>query len=290
VYTSKDSGKSIAAGLLFQVQQGRATLQAIYGFPKGKQETQPFEITPTSGDTFTAMLRVYSVKDGKLTPDFVEGETITLGDEPLSALQVPAQDGEYVAGFMVRDISGYISYQYQDIRVDNSGAAPIDLGNQPAPTAGPGSQGGTLAYSNKDLGFSLEYPDSWETLDDGNSKIYFYDPAESSATVVSVDVYSLKEDPQQANEALLQALAESLGQEQDFQQGDLSPASLAGQDGQSFSYRYTTEKGGTMAGIAVVVTSSKTGLSYLVIAQALNDDFDSMSSTFDAVLNSMRIE
>ena len=125
IYTVKGSGEQIAAGLLFEVNQGRAELQQIYGFPKGdKQETQPFEITPSAGDTFTARLRTYTIKDGRPAPDFNQGQTLTLGEGPLSALQVPADNGDYVAGFLVRDIAGHFNYQYLDIKVDNSGAAP----------------------------------------------------------------------------------------------------------------------------------------------------------------------
>lgn len=101
IYTAKDTGEQTSAGLLFQVSQGRATLQSIWGFPEGqKQEAQPFELSPVAGDTFTPSLRSYSVEDNKLVPDFAEGETLTFGDQPLNALQVPANSGDYVSGFL----------------------------------------------------------------------------------------------------------------------------------------------------------------------------------------------
>ena len=94
VYTVGNTGEQISAGLLFTLGQGRAELQRIYGFPKGKaRESQPFEITAQPGDTFTAYLRTYTIKDGRPVPDFNQGETITLGDAPLVATQVPVGSG-----------------------------------------------------------------------------------------------------------------------------------------------------------------------------------------------------
>ena len=100
IYTSKATGEQISAGLLFEVRSGRATLQNIWGFPKGKQAAQPFELSPVAGDTFVPLLRSYTVKGDRLVPDFVQGDPIIFGDQPLSALQVPANRfgfGEFTA-------------------------------------------------------------------------------------------------------------------------------------------------------------------------------------------------
>ena len=43
-------------------------------------------------------MRTYTIKDGKPVPDFNAGQTITLGDEPLSTVQLPVDSGDYVAG------------------------------------------------------------------------------------------------------------------------------------------------------------------------------------------------
>jgi len=291
IYTAKDTGEQTSAGLLFQVSQGRATLQNIWGFPQGqKQEAQPFELSPVAGDTFTPLLRSYSVKDNKLVPDFTQGETLTFGDQPLSALQVPATSGDYVTGFLVRDISGHLNYQYEKITVDNAGAGPVNPGGQTAPTAGPGAQSGTLAFASQELGFELEYPAAWKTLNSGNSQIYFYDPADQSATFVSVDVYEAQEAPATANQTLLDQYAEALGKERDLQRDEAKPFQLAGEPGQSFKYTYTDKNGNALSGIAITITSPTGKRSYLVTAQALASDFDSQSGTFDAVLKSMRIE
>ena len=223
-------------------------------------------------------------------PDFNQGETITLGDEPLSAFQVPADNGDYVAGFLVRDISGHFNYQYGDITVDNAGAGPVNPGGQTAPTAGPGAQSGTLAFASKELGFELEYPAAWKTLDSGNSQVYFYDAADQSATFVSVDVYEAQQSPDTANQTLLAQYAEALGKERDFQRDEAKPFQLAGEPGQSFKYTYTDKNGNALSGIAITITSPTSKRSYLVTAQALASNFDSQTGTFDAVLKSMRIE
>lgn len=290
VYTVQGSGERIGAGLLFQVRQGQATLQRIYGFPKGqKQESQPFEIMPLAGDTFTAFHRIYTITDGKPVPDFVEGDTITIGESSLTAQQIPANSGDYVAGFLVLDISGQFNYQYVDITVDNSGAGPVNPPGQQIPV-GPGSQAGTLAFTSSDLGFSLDYPDVWQTLDTGNSQVFFYDPAETSATYVSVDVYSVKQRPEQANRELLAQYLEALGKENDFRSEDVRPFTLAGERGQSAAYSYVDTNGNQMSGMAIVITSPRTNLSYIVTVQALSSDWDGQADAFNAVLDSMKVE
>jgi hypothetical protein len=263
----------------------------MYGFPKGqKQESQPFEIAPTSGDTFTAFLRTYTVKDGRPTPDFNQGETITFGEEPLSAQRVPANSGEYVAGFLVRDISGHFSYDYRDITVDNSGA-----GQQPAQPEEPaapaqGTQSGTLAFSSPEGKFALEYPDTWQTLDTGKSQIYFYDPAETSMSFSSVEYFAVEQAPAEANAAILNAFEGILAKEQDFQRGETSEIDIAGQKGQAFKYAYTNKDGQALSGAAIVVTSPNTGLSYVLTVQSLTSDWENETATFNKVIDSFRIE
>ena len=290
-YMVNGSGEQISAGLLFEVNQGRAALQQIYGFPKGDaQETQPFEITPSADDTFTALLRTYTIKDGRPVPDFNQGQTLTLGEGPLSAFQVPAENGDYVAGFLVRDIAGHFNYQYLDLKVDNSGAAPAAPPSQQQPTAGAGAQAGTLAYSNAEGKFALEYPATWQTLDTGKRQIYFYDPADTSQTYLSVEYFATKQRPAQANQTVVKAYIEILGKEKDFQHGDTSEVQIAGQPGLLFNYTYTDKEGRPLAGLAIAVTSPASGLSYAISAQALTADFDAQADTFDTLLASITIE
>ena len=70
----------------------------------------------------------------------------------------------------------------------------------------------------------------------------------------------------------------------------LVPESVAGLEGPSFTYAYTDDEGVTRTGLALAVTSQNTGLSYLIIVQAIDTEFGSQSETFTAILNSMQIE
>ncbi len=121
LYQGQGGNPPIDAALLFRMQDGQATLQSVYGFPRGQgREAQPLEIQPLAGDRFTAQMRTYTTSAARLVPGRVSGETITFGDAPLRAVRLPAAAGDYVAGFLVRDISGRFSYQYRDIRVTGS--------------------------------------------------------------------------------------------------------------------------------------------------------------------------
>lgn len=118
LYEGQDGQPPIDAALLFRIEGGQASLQSVYGFPRGQgREAQPLEIRPLAGDRFTAQIRTYTANGASLEPGRVAGETITFSDQPLRAVRLPAAAGDYVAGFLVRDISGRFSYQYRDIRV-----------------------------------------------------------------------------------------------------------------------------------------------------------------------------
>jgi hypothetical protein len=117
-YAAQGDPTLVDAALLFQIQNGTATLQSVYGFPRGQgRAAQPLEIQPAEGDRFIAQIRTYTVSGERLVPGWVSGETITFGATPLRAVRLPAPAGAYVAGFLVRDIAGNFSYQYRDIRV-----------------------------------------------------------------------------------------------------------------------------------------------------------------------------
>lgn len=57
-----------------------------------------------------------------------------------------------------------------------------------------------------------------------------------------------------------------------------------------FNYTYTDKNGKQLAGTAIVVTSSKSGLSYVLTLQALAADFDGQMDTFNKLLDSFKIE
>jgi hypothetical protein len=121
VYTSQATGEQIDAGLIFTVDGGAGRLVRIWGFPRsgGGQEPQPYELTPAPGDSFTAYTRSYTDAGGELRPGSVAGQTITFGEQPLTARLGPTAEGDYVVGFLVRDIAGGYSYQYVDVTAAN---------------------------------------------------------------------------------------------------------------------------------------------------------------------------
>lgn len=121
VYISQATGERTDAGLVFTVRDGQATLERVWGFPRSRdrQEPQPYELIPIPGDSFSAYLRSYTDTNGTLQPGRVEGQTITFGDQPLFAGYGPTVNGDYVMGFLVRDIAGNFSYDYVDITVAN---------------------------------------------------------------------------------------------------------------------------------------------------------------------------
>jgi hypothetical protein len=291
IYTSQATGEQIDAGMLFDVSQGQGTLTRIWGFPRatGNQEPQPYELEPEPGDTFTAYTRSYTDSGGELTPGRVEGQTITFGDQPLTTRLGGTASGEYVMGFLVRDIAGGFSYDYVDITVDNSGA-----NNQPLPQGGvtaPGSQAGYLAYNDERLGFNVEYPESWDAYDTGRDKLVFYDADAQDGVYFSVDVYSLGMEEQAANSDILRQLIELA---QSTAEGELRLAeedfSAGGRDGRKIEYVYRNQAGGLSYVTAIAVTSPDSGRTYLVTIEAPEETFDAQLETFNQMLGSFEVQ
>lgn len=293
VYTSRATGEEINAGLIFAVSQGQGTLERIWGFPRGTggQEPQPYELKPAPGDTFTAFTRSYTDEGGALKPGRVRGQTITFGDQPLSAGFGSTTSGDYVMGFLVRDISGNFSYDFVDVTVDNSGA-----GAQPAPAApaasSPGAQAGYLSYRNPGLGFTIEHPEAWEPFDTGREKIVFYDPQADDDVYFSVDIYSLGQpDADAANREILRQLIDLVQttaegavrqEEQAFQ--------AAGLDGRKVEYVYRNQDGALSYVVAIAVTSPSSGRTYLLTIEAPEPNFDAQLAIFNTMLGTLIIE
>jgi hypothetical protein len=291
VYTSQATGEQIDAGLIFSVSQGQGTLTRIWGFPRstGKQEPQPYELIPEPGDSFTAFTRSYTDSGGELTPGRVEGQTITFGDQPLTANLGGTVSGEYVMGFLVRDIAGGFSYDYVDITVDNSGA-----NNQPVPPGGvsaPGSQAGYVTYDNAPLGFRLEHPELWEPYDTGRDKIVFYDEDAQDGVYFSVDVYSMGMEEQAANSDILRQLVELT---QETAEGEIRAPeeafSAGGRDGRKVEYVYRNQAGGLSYVVAIAVTSPESGRTYLVTIEAPEENFDAQLEIFNTILESFEVD
>jgi len=294
VYTSAATGQQTDAGLIFEVSQNQGTLVRIWGFPQaqGNQERQPYELRPAAGDTFTAYSRSYTDTGARLEPGSVEGATITFTDQPMSVSYGPTPSGDYVMGFLVRDISGNYSYDYVDVTVDNSGA-----NNQPATPAAPatsgvGAQPGFLAYNNPGLGFQIEHPESWQPYDTGREKIVFTDPNVDDGTFFGVDVYSLGiSDPAAANSEILRQLLEVIKQNPEGEvRAEEADFSAGGQPGRKIEYVVRNDDGSVSYVVAIAVTSADTGRTYLVTAEAPEATFDAQVDTFNKMLDAFVID
>jgi len=107
---------------------------------------------------------------------------------------------------------------------------------------------------------------------------------------VSVEFFPTKQRPDQANQTVVDAYIKLLGEEKDFQHGDITEVKIAGQPGLMFKYSYTNKDDRALSGVAIAVTSPTSGLSYAIAAQALAADFDGQADTFDKLLASITIE
>lgn len=294
VFTSQATGVETDAGLIFEVRQGRGTLVRIWGFPEaqGNQEPQPYELRPSPGDTFTAYTRSYTDAGNRLEPGLVQGQTIAFTDQPLSANFGPTLSGEYVMGFLVRDISGNFSYDYVDVTVDNSGANNVPATPDAPAATGLGAQPGYLAYNNPGLGFRIEHPEDWEAYDTGREKIVFTNPNLDDGTFFSVDIYNLgASDPAAANSDILAQLADLIERTEG---GEIRAAetdfAAGGQDGRKIEYVYANDGGGLSYVVAIAITSPDTGRTYLVTIEAPEETFDAQLDTFNTMLAAFEID
>jgi len=288
VYTSKTTGEQINAGLVFTIQGNEAQLVRIWGFPRaaGKQEPQPFELTPRAGDTFTAYYRSYTDTGSGLEANRFEGQTITFGDAPLRAVRGPTLNGDYVMGFLVRDIAGNYHYNYVDISVDNSNVSTSpDIPVTPPSTT---AQTGFQRYEGT-LGFSIDYPQDWRAFDSGNDRIIFAHSIVDDGVYVVVDVYkAIDNNPAAATRLLMEDLKLAVTQNGDLRV-DTSAIQLAGLDGLKIEYTYQNYQGGVSYVVALIVTSPNSLWTYLVMLEAPEESFDSQLDLFNTMLNSLVI-
>jgi len=90
------------------------------GVPYGGQvASQPSEITPQVGDTFTVSNRWLDLDaSGKVSgTSYSDGETLTFSTEPFAWEQVYAPAGQYLVGFLVSDLDGNIVPAYTQIEI-----------------------------------------------------------------------------------------------------------------------------------------------------------------------------
>ncbi|MEF3274117.1 MAG: FHA domain-containing protein [Chloroflexus sp.] len=288
IYTSTTTGEQINAGLVFIIQGNEAQLVRIWGFPRatGKQEPQPFELNPRPGDTFTAYYRSYTDTGNGLEVNRFEGQTITFGAEPLKAVRAPTINGDYVMGFLVRDIAGNYHYNYVDITVDNTNITgpPVITTTPAASTVQPGFQ----RYEGSQ-GFTIDYPQDWRAFDTGNNRIIFAHRTVEDGVYVVIDGYRfIADDPTVATRLLMDDLRQQVLQNGELRV-DIESVRLAGLEGLKIEYTYLTYQGDVSYVTAIVVTSPDSGWTYLVMLEAPEVRFDSQLDLFNAMLNSLVI-
>ncbi len=115
-YTFADDGEQRTAELYFK----DGNLFQVFGFKGGDVATQPSEITPNIGDTFTISQRWLDLNaSGQFTGEtYIDGETLTFTGNPFTWEQVYAPDGPYLVGFLVSDLDGAITPAYTQITVE----------------------------------------------------------------------------------------------------------------------------------------------------------------------------
>jgi hypothetical protein len=285
-YISAASGETIDAGLIFTLSGGEGTLARVWGFPRSidKQEAQPLELQPQPGDRFTVSLRNYTDTGSALEPGEVEGQTIVFGNEPLRVLRGTTPAGDYVMGFLVRDIAGNYHYRYADVTLAGGGSLP---GNTPI---GGESGAGYQRYDGSQLGFAIDYPQEWLAEDTGRDKIVFYDPLQDDVFVV-VDVYLLDAaDAATVNRRMLELLTDAVRNVDGYQLRTGATAdSLAGLPAERMEFVINGRSGYPLTVIAYAVTSPSSGYTYLVMLEAREQDFGTQLPTFTPMLESLII-
>lgn len=289
IYHDKVSGEEFPAGILFKQEKGDITFVTLIGlFGDPAQNASPAEFEPQAGDTFTPLLTTMTDSDDEDDVSTSNGEPITFGEKPLTAIRIPVADGDYQVGLMVEDVSGSVSSQELEVTVDNPAAEeirPEDIQAQ----IGPGSQPGTLAYQDESLNIAFEYPESWEALSSGEGEVFVYDLAETSSAFVSVEV-TAEDDPDQANRLLMDEIMELLAGEKGFKAQPEQALDLPQGPAIQTDYVFTDADGEEISGFVVVVTSAETGLSYIVTAEALTSELEQQDAIFTAILGSLKIE
>ena len=114
-YTFASTGEQRSAQLYFKNGQ----LFQVFGFKGSQTASQPSEITPQAGDTFTVSNRWLDLDaSGKVSgTSYSDGETLTFSTEPFAWEQVYAPAGQYLVGFLVSDLDGNIVPAYTQIEI-----------------------------------------------------------------------------------------------------------------------------------------------------------------------------
>ncbi len=115
MYTFADSGEQRHARLYFS----EGSLRQVFGFTDQNGQGAPAEIYPSQGDAFTIQQKWTDIDPSGNLQDPVteEGSTFVFGQAMFTWEEVPAAPGEYVIGFLVRDMDGQSSQSLTQITV-----------------------------------------------------------------------------------------------------------------------------------------------------------------------------
>ena len=291
-YTTRRTNKETPVSVEFAVTQDGGTLEHIWAFDKSSSDNpRPRELKPKAGDTFTPDLISYSTQADDVAEQTTAGEPITFGTTPLVAFADDAPSGEYVIGLMLENLSGDISDQYADVTVDNpNGDATPALPDTPAlPESGAATD--TLAFRDDQLGFQLDYPQSWRPSSPGTDKVVFADEDTVGGPSLAVDVYALEGKVTPANRAILQDLLDQVSQEPGFElRQDMQTIRLDNHDGLRTEYVYEDADGVLIHTVGVAVSDTSVDATYLITFDAPEATFSSAAAVFEQMLKSFAID
>ncbi len=115
IYTYADGGETLSARLYFR----DGLLRQVFGFTNAEHTGAPREITPEQGDTFTILEQWMDLdQNGRVTETTTQpGGVLTFGEEPFTWVEQNAASGDYVIGFLVKDLDGNATEAYAQINV-----------------------------------------------------------------------------------------------------------------------------------------------------------------------------
>ncbi len=112
LYTFADSGEQKHARLYFS----GGSLTRIFGFTDQAGMGAPREITPRTGDTFAVEEKLIDLTTKESVSQY--GATLTFGNVTFTWEEAYAPAGEYVVGFIVKDMDGNTTQQNAQITVE----------------------------------------------------------------------------------------------------------------------------------------------------------------------------
>jgi hypothetical protein len=115
IYKFADSGDSVNGRLIFQ----NGNLVQVFGMTGTDDAGAPREITPQQGDSFTLLDKwLEPSSSGGMSTTYLEGKTLTFGDQPLKWEQLYAAAGDYMVGFIIEDLDGNQYPVYTQVTVE----------------------------------------------------------------------------------------------------------------------------------------------------------------------------